>query len=120
VRYRIPRSRHCCVLRTCGVPVVASAVGGLTDTVVPDVTGRLVAPNKPRECAEAILPILKQPFTRRSLGAAGHDRARSRYSWDRIAFDTDRVYRQLVADALQDVRRAPIGDTATHATNAAC
>jgi glycosyltransferase involved in cell wall biosynthesis len=67
----------------CGVPVVASTVGGLTDTVIPDVTGRLVSPRKPRECAEAILSMLKQPFTRNSLGAAGRDRARSRYSWDR-------------------------------------
>ena len=89
----------------CGVPVVATAVGGLADTVIPDVTGRLVSPNDPRQCAEVILPILKQPFTRTSLGAAGRDRARSRYSWDRIAIDTARVYQQLMpepATALSD------------------
>lgn len=86
----------------CGVPVVASAVGGLTDTVVPDVTGRLVSTDKPRECAEAILPLLKQPFTRKSLGAAGRDRARSRYSWDRIASDTARVYQRLVPEAIAE------------------
>lgn len=39
----------------CGVPVVASAVGGMLDTVVHDVTGRLVTPrnppgNVPRRC----------------------------------------------------------------------
>jgi len=84
----------------CGVPVVASAVGGLSDTVVPDVTGRLLSTDRPRECAEAILPLLKQRFTRNSLGAAGRDRARSRYSWDRVAFDTARVYRRLVPEAM--------------------
>ena len=35
----------------CGVPVVASAVGGMQDTVIHDVTGRLIAPRKPREIA---------------------------------------------------------------------
>jgi glycosyltransferase involved in cell wall biosynthesis len=102
----------------CGVPVVASAVGGLTDTIIPDVTGRLVTPNKPRECAEAILPLLKHPFTRRSLGAAGRDRACSRYSWDRIAFDTARVYRQLLAGSPPDATRAAIVPTSTHAADA--
>ena len=86
----------------CGVPVVASAVGGLSDTVVPDVTGRLLSTDKPREYAEAILPLLKQRFTRNSLGAAGRDRARSRYSWDRIASDTARVYQRLVPDPVAD------------------
>jgi D-inositol-3-phosphate glycosyltransferase len=85
----------------CGVPVVASTVGGLTDTVIPDVTGRLVSPRKPRECAEAILSMLKHPFTRNSLGAAGRDRARSRYSWDRIAIDTAQVYHRLVPEAAE-------------------
>jgi D-inositol-3-phosphate glycosyltransferase len=33
---------------------------------------------------------------RQSLGAAGRDRARSRYSWDRIAADTLRIYDRLV------------------------
>ncbi|CAN5337595.1 glycosyltransferase family 1 protein [soil metagenome] len=91
----------------CGVPVVASEVGGLTDTVISDVTGRLVSANKPRECAEAILPLLKQPFTRNSLGAAGRDRARSRYSWDRIAIDTARVYQRLVPEVGLDVSPQP-------------
>lgn len=80
----------------CGVPVVASSVGGFVDTVVPDVTGRLVSAHKPRDCAEIILPILKHPFVRNSLGSAGRDRARSRYSWERIATDTIRVYERLV------------------------
>src|SRR3712207_8627239 len=35
----------------CGVPVVAAAVGGLTDTVVDGVTGLLVRPHQPKELA---------------------------------------------------------------------
>jgi D-inositol-3-phosphate glycosyltransferase len=79
----------------CGVPVVASAVGGMLDTVVHDVTGRLVHPNKPGELARAINPLLRDSFLRQSLGAAGRDRARARYSWDQVAADTLRIYHTL-------------------------
>ncbi|MHC9291497.1 glycosyltransferase [Mycobacterium sp. LTG2003] len=76
----------------CGIPVVASAVGGMLDTVVHDVTGRLVPPKRPDLLADAVAGLLRDEFLRKSLGAAGRDRARSRYSWDRIATDTLRVY----------------------------
>ena len=80
----------------CGVPVVASAVGGMLDTVVHDVTGRLVTPSRPAEVADAINHLMRDEFLRHSLGAAGRDRARARYSWDRIAADTVRIYDRLV------------------------
>jgi glycosyltransferase involved in cell wall biosynthesis len=72
----------------CGVPVVASAVGGMLDTVVHDVTGLLIPPKDPEACANAIKEILRDPFTGSSFGSAGRDRVRSRYSWERIATDT--------------------------------
>jgi D-inositol-3-phosphate glycosyltransferase len=79
----------------CGVPVVASAVGGMLDTVVHDVTGRLVPPKSPGDVADAVNQLIRDEFLRQSLGAAGRDRARSRYSWDRIAADTLRIYDRL-------------------------
>ena len=82
----------------CGVPVVASAVGGMLDTVVHDVTGRLVPALRPKACAEAVSGILRDAFLRRSLGLAGRDRACARYSWDRVAHDTLRMYERM-ADA---------------------
>jgi D-inositol-3-phosphate glycosyltransferase len=80
----------------CSVPVVASAVGGMIDTVVHDVTGRLVKPKSHTEVADAINALLRDDFLRQSLGAAGRDRAKARYSWDRIAADTLRIYDRLV------------------------
>jgi D-inositol-3-phosphate glycosyltransferase len=80
----------------CSVPVVASAVGGMIDTVVHDVTGRLVQPKRPTEVADAINQLMRDDFLRQSLGAAGRDRAKARYSWDRIAADTLRIYDRLV------------------------
>lgn len=81
-----------------GVPVVASAVGGLIDTVVDGVTGELVPPREPGPLGTAVRRLLADPATREAYGAAGVDRARSRYSWDRIAQDTVRVYGRVVPE----------------------
>lgn len=94
----------------CGVAVVGSAVGGLLDTVVHDVTGRLVPPGKPRELAETVSMVLRDSFLRRSFGLAGCDRARARYSWDRIAADTLRIYERLAtAQACHGLKPTEVG-----------
>ena len=80
----------------CGVPVVATAVGALADTVVDSATGLLVPPKRPDRLAGAIRQLLVEPFWREAYGTAGADRASSRYSWDRIAADTEAVYRQVL------------------------
>jgi D-inositol-3-phosphate glycosyltransferase len=81
----------------CGVAVVASAVGSMLDIVVHDVTGLLVPPRQPRALAEAVSRVLRDSFLRRSLGLAGRDRACARYSWDRVATDTLRIYDDLAS-----------------------
>jgi glycosyltransferase involved in cell wall biosynthesis len=87
----------------CGIPVVASAVGGMLDTVVQDVTGKLVSPKKPVEIAAAINRLLRDSFLRQSLGLAGRDRVCARYSWDRVAADTLRIYHQLAQSSYPQV-----------------
>lgn len=94
----------------CGVPVVASAVGGMLDTVVDSVTGALVTPRDPVALAEVVGPLLESPSRRAEFAQAGLERVRSRYSWDRVAADTAAVYQQTVRR--QDVGQAlsaPLG-----------
>ena len=79
-----------------GVPVVAAAVGGIIDTVVDGSTGMLVPPRRPDALARALRKLLAEPFWREAYGTAGVDRARSRYSWERIASDTAAVYDQVL------------------------
>jgi phosphoheptose isomerase len=76
----------------CGVPVVASAVGGLLDTVVDDVTGIHVPPRSPERLAEVLRTLLADRALRERLGRAGAERASDRYSWDRIAEETLETY----------------------------
>ncbi|GAA1339459.1 glycosyltransferase [Saccharothrix algeriensis] len=82
----------------CGVPVVASAVGGLTDTVVDGVTGALVPPRDPIALARALRSLLVDPARREAYGLAGTDRVQARYTWDRIAQDTERLYARIGAE----------------------
>ena len=77
--------------------VVACATGALVDVIVDEVTGHLVSHQDPRQFAAAVNPLLRDSFLRRSLGSAGRDRVGARYSWDRIAVDTARVYAKSMA-----------------------
>ena len=55
------------------VPVVATAVSGLPDVIVPGETGWLVPPQDPQALAGAILAALKDPAGARRRAQAGRD-----------------------------------------------
>jgi glycosyltransferase involved in cell wall biosynthesis len=81
----------------CGRPVVAAAVGGLTDTVVDGVTGDLVAARDPRALGLALRRLLGDDLRRLTYGAAALDRARGCYSWGRAAGQLETVYAAVAA-----------------------
>ncbi len=68
----------------CGVPVVASKVGGLAETVIDGVTGLHVPPRAPAAIAAATRQLLDDPELRQRLGRAAVHQARL-YGWDRVA-----------------------------------
>jgi glycosyltransferase involved in cell wall biosynthesis len=92
----------------CGVPVVASAVGGLRDTVVDGVTGRLVLPHRPDLIAARVGELLADPELAARLGRAGVDRVRAHYGWDRVAAATEDSYRQASAGRTQWLSRLEV------------
>lgn len=67
-----------------GLPVVASAVGGVPELVVDGETGFLVPPGEPERLAEAVEPLLSDPALRRQMGRSG--RARAEELFDLTAF----------------------------------
>jgi type III pantothenate kinase len=79
----------------CGVPVVASAVGGLIDTVVDGRTGVHVPPRDPQRLATELACLLDDPRRMVAYGHAGLQRVRRLYEWDRIAAATLDVYARL-------------------------
>ncbi|KAA0101884.1 glycosyltransferase [Mycolicibacterium sp. P1-18] len=81
---------------SCGLPVVASASGGMLDTVVHEVTGVLVPARDPTRLAKALDEVLRAGPLRSGMGLAGRVRARSRYCWDRVAAEAATAYEMAV------------------------
>jgi starch synthase len=92
----------------CSTPVVASAVGGIKEVVVPGETGLLVeieqdesgeprAPDRfARGLAAAIDRLIADPALRERMGAAGRRRAVEVFSWAAVAGRTADLYATLV------------------------
>jgi glycosyltransferase involved in cell wall biosynthesis len=63
-----------------GLPVVASRIGGLTDSVVDGETGTLVRPGDHLALADALERLLDSPDHARELGLAGRQRCQQEFS----------------------------------------
>jgi len=68
-----------------GIPVVADAVGQITEVIVPGETGRLVRAGDDRALAEAVLALLADPEALRAMGRAAKADVARRFSWDGLA-----------------------------------
>ena len=79
----------------CGVPVVATRVGGLKDTVQDGRTGYLVPWRCPEPFAERLDLLLTNEPLRRGLGREARAVAET-YRWSRVAEQVESVYHDLV------------------------
>src|SRR5205085_1307407 len=75
-----------------GLPVVATAVGGLPGIVPPSV-GSLVAHGDERALRDAIRQIADDPARRAAMSRAAHAWAHERFSLDRMTAAYERLYR---------------------------
>lgn len=82
----------------CERPVVASAVGGIPEVVVPGKTGLLVPPADPRALAAALNQVLRDQRMARAMGVAGRRRALEHFSWTSIAAKTRRMYEEVLQE----------------------
>ncbi|MDR0965816.1 MAG: glycogen synthase [Myxococcales bacterium] len=89
----------------CERPVVASAVGGIQEVVVPGETGFLVPPADPKALAESINKVLRDPEMARRMGLAGRQRVVDHFSWSSIAEKTVAMYRELVDEWRAGIRK---------------
>ncbi|WP_433472844.1 glycosyltransferase [Spirillospora sp. CA-142024] len=80
----------------CGVPVVATPAGGNADEVLDHITGLHVPAGRPVVIGRAVRHLLAEETTLHGYSIAAADRARSRYSLERIAAETLRVYQKVL------------------------
>ncbi len=80
------------------LPVIGSDIGGIGEVIVSGKTGFVVAPSD--ECAlrNAMAMLIEDEGLRAKMGAAGHARARSDFSQERMVEQTECVYRELLAE----------------------
>ena len=83
----------------CGVPVVASRVGGLASTVADGRTGYLIPWRAPELFAAKLDLLLADEALRRRLGANAAEAMRV-YDWDAVAAQLDDLYASLARDAV--------------------
>jgi D-inositol-3-phosphate glycosyltransferase len=81
----------------CGIPVVASAVGGLLNVVHDGVTGVLVEGRSPERFARAVGALIDDPAAAAAMGHAAAVRAR-RFTWSFTAARLRRLYSDLVEE----------------------
>jgi glycosyltransferase involved in cell wall biosynthesis len=75
-----------------GLPVVASAVGGLLDLIDDGRTGVLVPPDAVARLADAMAALVAEPARASRLGAAARAEVAARYSFDRMVRSFEDLY----------------------------
>lgn len=81
----------------CGLPLVATAVGGVPEQIVEGVTGLLVPPRDPAALADALARLLADPPLRARLGAAARADAERRFSIGRQVDRMMQVWLRMLA-----------------------
>jgi glycosyltransferase involved in cell wall biosynthesis len=84
----------------CGLPVIASRTGAVTEVLEPPAgspVGILVPPGSLPDVDAALRRVIEDPTLRSTLGTAARERALSEYSLDTMILRTVAVYRTAIA-----------------------
>jgi glycosyltransferase involved in cell wall biosynthesis len=76
-----------------GVPVVASGVGGLSEVVEHERTGLIV---RDGDYAKAVRRLLDNPKLAAEMGAAGREKARRKFSVEKMVQGTLDAYNEIL------------------------
>ncbi len=79
----------------CGLPVVATAVGGIPEQVDPGRTGELTPPGDARALAATVQRLLDQPQQRAQMASAARQDASARFDAERMVDAYEAWYREL-------------------------
>ena len=88
----------CAVLEAfaCGVPVAATAVGGTPEVVADGINGRLVPPGNPEILARAILNMIAQPETLKTMGEQGRALVLGKFTFERQWSQYEQLFDEIL------------------------
>jgi len=75
-----------------GLPVVATAVGGVPEIIENEVHGLLVPPENPAALSTALLRLLEDPHLCANFAKAGQERVRTRFNFTGVLDSLRQVY----------------------------
>jgi len=78
-----------------GLPVVATAVGGIPEIIENRVNGLLIPPRQPKELSKAIIKLLSNQNTRRNFGLLNRYKAKTRYDIHVVCEKFKELYEKL-------------------------
>ncbi|MHB8368831.1 MAG: glycosyltransferase [Leptospirales bacterium] len=79
----------------CGVPVIATSVGGIRELVCPEVTGKLIAPDNMDDMVKAMRWIHDNPEKRREFSENARRHVEEHFRFEVIGERLGSMYRQL-------------------------
>lgn len=82
---------------SCGLPIAASNVGGIPETVRDGVDGLLCPPDDPASLRENLLRLMSNVDARKEISHWQRERILERYTWDQIAARYADLYRSVLA-----------------------
>jgi glycosyltransferase involved in cell wall biosynthesis len=89
-----------CEAMACGLPVVATRVGGIPELSLHGETGFLVQAGNEQELAERMGTLLEDESLRRKMGAQAAQRVRKYFTWERVVDRLMKVYERLLPAGL--------------------
>ena len=76
----------------CGLPVVATRVGGTPEAVADELTGLLVPAREPAQLANALLRVYRQPDMATEMGRAGRARVETHFDVREMVAEYESLY----------------------------
>lgn len=80
----------------CGVPVVATSVGGIRDIIENEKDGLLVQPDSPEQAAEAVIRLMSDQKLMDQFRVNGRRKVYRRYDGRRMAEETEKLYEEVL------------------------
>lgn len=82
--------------QACGVPVVATSVGGVIDIIEDNKNGLLVPPADPDSIAEAVMRIYKDPGLGKQMAEKAYKKVKEQYTAEHLVQNTLNVYTEAI------------------------
>jgi glycosyltransferase involved in cell wall biosynthesis/LmbE family N-acetylglucosaminyl deacetylase len=82
-----------------GLPVIATAVGGLMEIVDDGKTGLLISSENPEALASAIIYLAENPLLRDTMGRLGKEKFENQFTIEKMVINYENLYNKIVLRA---------------------